>query len=377
MKLIPFISSGYLMLILFWQLSALAQDRETYPENCATADSCRKRGQNVRILFWNVENLFDYRDDSLTSDEEFTGGGAMHWTYSKLQKKLACIGKTILSAGQWDPPAIIGMCEVENRYVLTKLVYNSPLASLGYRIIHRDSPDNRGIDVAMLYRPDLFTPLITEWLAIRFPADTTVKTREILYAKGLLFNTDTIHLFVNHWPSRRGGEAASAPRRNFVASVLRRKVDSVLLSDTRYGIRELLISDPASPISYPFIVIMGDFNDEPENESLHHFLRARLDTLNLKPGDLVNLMLLLPGKPGSHKFKEHWGLLDQFIVSGSLLDKHGSLQIDPSGVRIFNPPFLLEDDLKYLDKKPKRTYVGPRYKGGFSDHLPIVLVIGH
>jgi len=367
----------------------LPQSQITLSENCAIADSCQNSGQNVRILFWNVENLFDYKDDTLTADEEFTGNGAMHWSYTKLQTKLAHVAKAILAAGEWDPPVIIGMCEIENRYVLNKLIYNSPLKSSGYRIIHRNSPDSRGIDVAMLYRADAFTPMFTEWITIKFPFDTTATTRDILYAKGILFDSDTIHLFVNHWPSRRGGEAASAPRRNYVASVLRAKIDSILKADTHYTMRNMryaihdqkipdarsLMLDTTSQIADPSLLIMGDFNDEPENESLQNILKARLDAGDLKPGDLINMMHLMVNKEGSHKFREHWGLLDQFIVSGSLLDKQHPLQVDPGSVQIFKPAFLMEDDLKYLGTKPKRTYLGPRYKGGFSDHLPVVMGI--
>ncbi|MFH1296488.1 MAG: endonuclease [Bacteroidota bacterium] len=368
-----------------------AQHHQHLSENCATADSGQKTGQNVRILFWNVENLFDNRDDTLIADEEFTWNGAMRWTYTKLRIKLSHVAKVILAAGEWDPPAIIGLCEVENRYVLNKLAYNSPLKTLNYRIIHQDSPDQRGIDVAMLYRSDAFIPLITEWISIRFPFDTAVQTREILYVKGLLLQRDTIHLFINHWPSRRGGEAVSAPRRNYVASALRKKVDSIIQSavcslqstDSNHitsSPHHLITSSPnhhitTSPHHHPFIVIMGDFNDEPENESLKTILRARLDTCELKPCDLVNILSMKAGRAGSYKFREHWGLLDQFIVSGSLLDTDNSLHICLSSVQIFNPGFLLEDDLRYLDKKPKRTFLGPRYKGGFSDHLPIIMEI--
>jgi len=384
----PFFAGVHILICIACYHTAPAQHQLTLPENCAIADSCQKAGQNVRILFWNVENLFDYRDDTLTADEEFTSGGAMHWTYTKLQTKLAHVAKTLLAAGEWNPPAIIGMCEVENRHVLNKLIYNSPLKSFNYRMIHRDSPDLRGIDVAILYRSDVFTPLTTEWNIIRFPFDTTVKTREILYAKGLLLNRDTIHIFVNHWPSRRGGEAASAPRRNYVASVLKEKVDSINQSAAGSGqlaesSPQLAVSsmqfavcsleDTMAPRHHPYIIIMGDFNDEPENESLCSILKARLDTNDLQPGDLVNMMHLMASKEGSHKFREHWGLLDQFIVSGSLLDKQHPLQVSPNSLQIFKPAFLLEDDLKYLDKKPKRTFLGPRYKGGFSDHLPIVM----
>ncbi|MBE0646566.1 MAG: hypothetical protein IH596_02160 [Bacteroidales bacterium] len=241
-----------------------SQPQQSLPENCATADDSKQSGQNVSVLFWNVENLFDYKDDTITSDEEFTSGGTMHWTFSKLQKKLAHVAKTILAAGQWNPPALIGLCEIENRYVLNKLIYQSPLKTFGYRIIHRDSPDSRGIDVAMLYRHNAFIPLHTEWITIRFPFDTAVTTREILYVKGLLLNADTVHLFVNHWPSRRGGEAVSAPRRNVVAAVLRAKVDSIIQSAV--GSIQSAVHSPQSAVRSP----------QPTVSSLLNFLPTSL-----------------------------------------------------------------------------------------------------
>jgi hypothetical protein len=369
----------------------VAQPKIVHTENYAEEGICQKTGQNVRILFWNVENLFDHRDDTVTSDEAFTSAGSMHWTYSKLQKKIGYVAKTIIASGEWNPPVIVGMCEVENRYVLNKLIYQSPLKPFDYGVIHRDSPDKRGIDVAMLYRKKLFTLIYNGWIPIRFPFDTTIHTREILYVKGLLVDTDTIHLFINHWPSRRGGEAASAPRRKFVAEVLRRKVDSIL---NNAGMQECsnagMQQDTMAPLHHgttaplhhftraphhPRIIIMGDFNDEPENSSLKNILRARLDTVDLQPDDLVNIIYLNAGKSGSHKYREHWGLLDQFIVSGILLDMHQVLYVKPNSTKIFKPGFLLEYDQRYLDKKPKRTYLGPRYKGGFSDHLPILMDI--
>ncbi len=198
--------------LLGFGLIVLANIYPSDVENCAIPDSILKQGQPVRVLFWNVENLFDYHDDTTTRDEEFTNAGAMHWSYTKLRKKLADVGKTILAAGTWSPPGIIGFCEIENRYVLNKLIYDSPLKPFHYRIIHRDSPDRRGIDVALLYRETIFTPSYSEWIFIRFPFDTAVKTRDILYVKGALLNTDTLHLFVNHWPSRSGGEKSLLQR---------------------------------------------------------------------------------------------------------------------------------------------------------------------
>jgi len=348
-------------------LVTLAHIYQTDLENCAIPDSSSRSGQNVRILFWNVENLFDYHDDTTTLDDEFTGAGAMHWTYSKLRKKLAHVAKTILAAGAWNPPGIIGFCEIENRYVLNKLVYDSPLKPFHYRIIHRNSPDRRGIDVALLYREAIFTPIYSEWISIRFPFDTAVKTRDILYVKGILLHTDILHLFVNHWPSRRGGEKISAPRRNYVASVLRKKIDSI-------------ITPPPGPlpnkgVGEPYILIMGDFNDEPDNESLHTILRAGHPGTTANPTGLVNLMYPKLHHEGSHKFRDHWGLLDQFIVSGSLINGRNNLRIDPISVTFYKPDFLMKEDLKYLGIKPKRTFLGPRYLGGFSDHLPVYLDI--
>jgi len=379
-----------MIMISYHQLPA--QHITTSVEKCAGADSLADGGHHVSILFWNAENLFDYRDDTLTADEEFTGSGAMHWGYAKLQSKLAHIAKTILAAGEWDPPALVGMCEVENRHVLNKLIYASPLKRFGYRAIHRDSPDNRGIDVALLFREEYFVPIKAEWITIRFPFDTSAKTRDILYVKGMLLSTDTLHLFVNHWPSRRGGEAVSAPRRNFVAGVLRGKVDSIIQSagcsrqeppsngqvavgSEHQGTMAPWHHNDTVPDQFPFILIMGDFNDEPENGSLCRILRAHLDTIGLLPTSLVNLSYVVAGNQGSHKFREHWGLLDQFIVSGTLIDRTHPLQADPGSLRIFRAAFLLEDDLKYIDMKPKRTYLGPSYKGGFSDHLPIMVEI--
>jgi len=342
-------------LLLCLKVSATGQNLMFRGEKYARADSNRRPGQNVRVLFWNVENLYDSRDDTLTQDEEFSPQGSKRWSYNRYRTKLDHLAKGILAAGGWDPPGIIGLCEIENQYVLNKLVYDSPLKRFGYRIIHRDSPDPRGVDVALLYRKEKFIPLHQEWIRISFPFDTAVKTRDILYVKGILLNTDTVHIFVNHWPSRRGGEVQSAPRRNYVAQALRESVDSLL------------------EIQGPYILIMGDFNDEPDNESLRSILRANPEPTEIDPAALINLMGLLPGGQGSHKYREHWGMLDQFIISGTFLKPDNTLQIDPADAAVFRADFLLEDDPRYLDKKPKRTYLGPKYRGGFSDHLPIVV----
>lgn len=308
---------------------------------------------SLRVLFYNVENLFDPFDDSLTVDEEFTSEGSRHWTWNKFQDKLNRVYKTILAAGNPYPPAIIGLCEIENRFVLNQLVYHTAFSKLDYRIVHEESPDRRGIDVALLFDPKKFELLYHEAIEVNFPFAPEVKTRDILYIKGLVFNEDTLHIFVNHWPSRYGGQIISEPKRKHVADLVKHKSDSLYCQ-----------------IESPSIIIMGDFNDEPEDESLQMHLQAS----NIQDTNrLVNMMLEEIGGDieGSHKYQANWGLLDQFIVSRSLLASSSPLRVCNDKVLIFNASFLLEKDEKYLGLKPYRTFTGFKYNGGFSDHLPI------
>lgn len=321
------------------------------------ADS--RRGDNgIRLMFYNVENLFDVVNDSLTADDEYTPEGMRHWTYSKLQKKVNNISKSIIRVGGWEPPEVIGLCEVENRYVLMELVNNSPLKNIGYRIIHRDSPDPRGIDVALLYRHQKFKPVETRYIAIRYPFEKQSRTRDILYVKGLALNKDTLHLFVNHWPSRFGGYMATIPKRKYVAEVLRQQVDSLL------GI------NPDTKI-----IIMGDLNDEPTDPSVAEVLKARQDSVNLQPSDLYNMMTGAGcnWNRGTIKDKEIWITIDQFIVSAALLHKGEGLRTRPHWIHILDAPFLLQEDEAWFGSKPFRTYYGAKYIGGFSDHLPVYL----
>ncbi len=316
----------------------------------------RSEASRFRVVFYNVENLFDIYDDSLKLDNEFTPEEIRHWDNRKFYKKLNNIYRVILNVGEWEPPAIVGLCEIENRFVLNKLVYDTPLNKFEYKIIHEESPDKRGIDVAMLYRPDLFTPLFYKNIKIQFPFDTASRTRDILYVKGLVYDTDTIHFFVNHWPSKYGGLMATKPKRTFVASVLKSQVDSLFN-----------MSDSIK------IFIMGDFNDEPYDESVVNHLGAKPDTSEFKPNELVNLMagIYKKEKIGTLKYQGQWNVLDQFIVSGSLVNNSKGIAISAEGPQIFHPQYLLEEDDKYTGKKPFRTYTGMKYNGGFSDHFPV------
>jgi hypothetical protein len=336
--LLPLLISSALIIIA-WQLPTQHEGNRQY-----------------RVMFYNVENLFDTVDDPDKRDGDFTPEGARHWTPRRLRQKLVNIYKVIFAVGEWTPPAIVGLCEVENLHVLQRLVYETPLSRFDYGIIHYESPDRRGIDVAMIYRKSHFTVLHSEAVAVTNPEDSTWKTRDILYVKGLIGDLEMVHLFVNHWPSRFGGYMATRPLRNRAAEVLKNKTDSLFAINPHIS-----------------IVIMGDFNDNPEDESVYQVLGATKPAANPEPGTLYNLMLQEQPdwKHGTLKFREHWDTFDHIIVSGGLLDSAATLSIPPQGALIFHAVFLLQPDERYMGIQLFRTYVGYSYQGGFSDHLPV------
>ncbi|PLX16047.1 MAG: hypothetical protein C0597_08190 [Marinilabiliales bacterium] len=316
--------------------------------------------ESYKVLFYNVENLFDTYDDSLTNDEEFLPEGERFWNNHKYYSKLNNVYKVIMAVGEWNPPAIIGLCEIENWKVLHDLVNNTPLVKYEYQIIHKESPDRRGIDVGFLYRQELFKPLDEEFLAINFPNNPESKTRDIIYVKGIANNTDTLHLFVNHWPSRWGGQLESEDKRIFVASVLKSKIDSIF------------DSNPSSNI-----IVTGDFNDYPDNKSINEVLNAKQNFYTLDKNALYNLSsdLAKTKDIGSHKYQGEWGILDQIIVSGNLLLSNNKISTSFNDAYIFSADFLLEPDEGNFGFKPKRTFIGYKYNGGFSDHLPTYLIL--
>ncbi len=315
---------------------------------------------SYKVLFYNVENLFDTQDDSLKNDEEFLPEGDRFWNNNKYYTKLNNIYKVIVAVGQWNPPAVIGLCEIENRKVLNDLVYNTPLNKYEYQIIHKESPDRRGIDVGLLYRKELFNPIAQEFISIHFPDKPENKTRDILYVKGVANQTDTLHVFINHWPSRWGGQLESEHRRIFVASVLKAKTDSIFKTKPESN-----------------IIITGDFNDYPDNKSIYSTLNASNDFDTIDIQNLYNLSSSLSKSTniGTHKYQGEWGILDQFIVSGNLLNNQNKVFTTLDDINIFNADFLLEPDEGYFGYKPKRTFIGYKYNGGFSDHLPTYLIL--
>lgn len=308
-----------------------------------------------RLAFYNVENLFDYFNDSTTIDEQFLPSGDHFWTKFRYQTKQNSLAKTIIAMGGWEAPEIIGFCEVENRYVLESLTQFTQLKGVGYEIVHQDSNDARGIDVAAIYRPDKFKLLNYEYYRLKFPFDPDSKTRDILHLIGELPNKDTLHFFVNHWPSKFGGEFETKPKRMVAAQLVRQKADS------------LLASNPNA-----LIVITGDFNDEPDEESMIDGLAFQTEKDKLKSTDLFNLMYDIRYLTGTHSFQNKWSILDQFIVSGRLMQSDSKTTILNQTAQVFDLDFLIMEGATGA-RRPFRTYQGPKYVGGFSDHLPILM----
>lgn len=302
-----------------------------------SAGAVRAEGDSLLVLSWNLENFFDTRDDSLhVGNGDFTPRGDRHWTRRRFAAKCDAVAKAILWTGSryGRLPDVIGLEEVENAYVLRRLLRETALAKLDYRYVHYDSPDPRGIDVALLYRTSVFEERSSR--PVRVGGDS-LRTRDILLvqltrvAAGL--RASDFSFIVNHFPSKYGGARASAPRRQAAVERLGMLVDSLAgAGETR-------------------IVAMGDFNDTP-------------DRFGALP--LVDVASPLQERgEGSIRYDGVWSLIDLFFVSEALA---GKAVMEP--VRI---PFLMTRDGAHAGEKPLRTYAGPRYLGGVSDHLPVVL----
>ncbi len=334
--------------LVFWAICITGFAQETQETN--------EHERTFRMMFYNVENLFDIYDDSLTNDDEFTPEGARHWTNKRFYAKINNIGKTLIAAGKWSPPSIIGLSEIENRFVLERLVYETPLARYGYKIVHHNSPDHRGIDVALLYRDQDFERFADTAISVGFAFDTASATRDILYVKGLIGGTQMLHIFINHWPSRYGGFMNTIEKRNEAARLLKKHTDSLFAINPGVS-----------------IIIMGDFNDDPADESIGNILGAKSPENADSLCGLYNLMINRQDGwlYGSLKFRENWNTFDQIIVSGNMLLPDSEIKAAGGGAAVFHAPFLLEDDETFLGSRPFRTFNGFRYEGGFSDHLPV------
>ncbi len=317
--------------------------------SCNTGKYIARR--HLTIAFYNVENLFDLVDDPHKNDQEFTPESEKKWTAERYQKKLNDISKVLSSINENELPEIIGFAEVENDEVLQDLIQTENLKSGDYEIVHYESPDIRGIDCALIYRPDEFKVVYSYPVRIRFADELHFKTRDILYVKGILKNKEELHIFVNHWPSRIGGVEASEPKRVAVAKILKSKIDSV---------------QNVSPNAN--IVVLGDMNDEPANKSIAEILGAQ------KPentnANLVDLMYPdFDLKQGSYYYRGNPNMLDNIIVTSTLLDDKGFQCTEKQGF-IFRQKWM-EFTSNTGQVSPNRTYGGPNYYGGISDHFPV------
>lgn len=296
----------------------------------------------------NCENLFDCRHDSLKNDTEFLPDGSYHWTRTRYWRKLDRVGQTIIACGEkkssWQLPDMVALCEVENDSVLHDLTRRSLLRNARYDYVMTCSPDERGIDVALVYSPFSFRLIRSHSVRVE-PIKDMRPTRDILYASGVIASGDTLHVIVAHLPSRRGGERHSRPFRMAAADRVAAVVDSV------YN-----VSKDAK------IIIAGDFNDYANSASVRMLCGKRLKDISAEATGRN-------GAKGTYRYQGEWGSLDHILVSESLARNVVDCYINDA-------PFLVEPDEKYGGVKPRRNYLGPRYQNGFSDHLPLVATFG-
>ena len=307
-------------------------------------------GETIKIAFWNVENLFDLIDDPHTNDNEFAINGRKNVTQETYDLKLKNMAE-VIDALDTD---ILGLCEIENRFVLKEL--DSAVAR-DYKIIHYDSPDNRGIDVALLYDPKKLTVTHSEPVTVTLP--TGRPTRDILYVKATFAQTD-LHLFVNHWPSKYGGAEKSIPLRAAAGKTLRIEVESILSQDSNAE-----------------IVIMGDLNDEPIDPSISVHLGASMDLDQVGKGESILWNVMKPwhrnNEGSTYKYSGKDMVYDHLILSTGLVDNIG-LKLVKNSVGVFDGYGYRQHGGKY-DGYPFRFWAGNRLLGGYSDHMPIYLKI--
>lgn len=321
----------------------------------------KKQYKSAIIAFYNLENFYDTIDNPNIRDDEFTPKGERKYNsaiYLDKVSKLASVLEGIGTDINPDGPAIIGVAEIENDTVLNDLVHTAALKQRNYKIVHYDSKDERGVDVALLYNPKYFTPDSSRALEVQLPSFSKEArhTRDVLWVRGR-FLGETIHLLVNHWPSRLGGEARSAPGRAAAAKVCLNMMDEVKQTDPN-----------------PKFVIMGDLNDDPISPSVAKVLEAKAKPEDVKPGGIYNPWIDLYKKGiGTLGFQDSWSLFDQIMISHPWLDKEQSGFFFYKQF-IYNKEFMVENIGRYKGY-PMRTWDGLIYRGGYSDHFPTYLVM--
>ena len=298
--------------------------------------------QQFTIVELNCENLFDYHDDEGKQDEDYLPEATRGWTKKRYWRKQNHIAQTLLSCVDKGIPDLIALCEVENDSCLHDLCHRSLLRNAGYEYLMTNSPDVRGIDVALLYSPFTFAPIHHRSIRVD-PVEGMRPTRDILYVCGLT-RTDTLHVFVVHMPSRHGGERYSRPFRQAAANRLCQQLDSL-----------------QSVTSEPKILIAGDFNDDADSEVLQQIYEHGVRNLTKEASAPEDVH-------GTYRYQGEWECIDHILASPNVYNKVESATIHA-------PQFLLEEEKRYGGKKPYRTYNGMRYQPGYSDHLPLVVRI--
>jgi len=303
-----------------------------------------------RVIFYNVENLFDTIDDPAINDAEYLPSSKIEWNTKKYKTKLNHTAKVFATMLDTIQPMVIGMSEIENIKVLQDLIVQPALKKFNFGIVHHDSPDERGIDVAFLYNKDIVESIFDATLKVDLGGGD--KTRDILYFKASVSEEMNIWFFINHWPSRRRGAEESDDKRMIASKVLKSKIDNLLQDE-------------------PFarVIVMGDFNDNPSDASLKNLSPVADKKQKVQP--LVNLMLPLQGKKEfTLKYKAESDIFDQFIVSLNLLDPKNQYYIRNSSASVFKPRWILYNHKTY-GLIPNRTFTNGKWVNGYSDHLPV------
>ncbi|MFW6371128.1 MAG: endonuclease/exonuclease/phosphatase family protein [Bacteroidota bacterium] len=323
--------------------------------------SCQTHKETKVVGFYNLENLFDTINTPDVRDEEFTPGSEKQWDTNRYQRKLQNMASVIAGIGAAErvgAPAVMGLCEMENREVLEDLVATDRLKAFNYQIIHQDSPDKRGIDVALIYRPDFFNPesFNSVPLFIEGEERNRIYTRDQLVVAGKL-DGEQMYFIVNHWPSRYGGKERSIPQRKAAAELTRFLVDSIKAANAKAR-----------------IVVMGDLNDDPVDESVKKYLGAAVTPQKVGSDSLFNVTapLFFQGR-GTLCYRNFWNLFDQIIVTPNLMqEKSGKHHIIKT--EIYDKQYLRQQEGDYSGY-PYRTFVGDWYHGGYSDHFASYIVL--
>jgi len=318
----------------------------------------QKEYKTAVIAFYNLENLFDTEDDPSINDEEFLPNGANQWTEERYQQKLIHLSEVIDAlAKEKGCPIVVGTSEIENEKVMLDLAGTNILKSYNFGVIHHNSPDRRGVDVAFLYNKDRFQVMSHRAFRLFYAADTSFRTRDQLLMTGIVDNSDTLHLIVNHWPSKRGGEKRSMPLRIAAASLTRHIVDS------------LQAFNPNAKI-----VVLGDLNDNPDAKSITGILRAKGKIKQMANGDLFNPMWQMYRDGfASYIYRDMPEMIDNIIVSQGLLQPDNG-KYHYGSAHVFRKNFMITQTGSFAGY-PFRTYANGTYAGGYSDHFPVYIIL--